>query len=171
MGSLKTSCATTPRNVVTQKKKQLSLIRSVFLPPGLQSGNMILLLFPVTTPCSSKARPALWTSLSFSVIPLPSLYCGSKGVFRPRRLGLCQWLLLVKHALRYLFLCEHTLLNWSRKTQPPHGSNESSWSSRGNQGWHGEGSAGPAKSMAVQGLGRFSLFPCTSLPRHTTMST
>lgn len=66
MGSLKTSCATISRNVVTQKKKRLSLIRSVFLPRGLQSRNMILFLFPVTTSCSSKARATLWTSFIHS---------------------------------------------------------------------------------------------------------
>lgn len=134
MGSLKTSCAMTPRNVVTQKKKRLSLIRSVFLPPGLQSGNTILLLFPVTTPCSSKARAALWTSLAFSVTPLPSSYRGSKGVFHSRRLGLCQQLLPGKHALRYLFACGHTLLNWGRKTQPRRWSNKNSCQSRGSRG-------------------------------------
>lgn len=111
---------------MTQKKQQLTLIRSVFLPPGLQSRNMIFFLFPVMTPCSSKSRAMLWTSLSFSVTPLPSSHHGSKGVFHPWRLGLCRRLLPVKHALCYLFACGHMLPNWGRKTQPRHWSNESS---------------------------------------------
>jgi len=51
---------------VTQKKKRLSLIRSMFLSPGLQHRSMILLRFPVTTPSSSNARAVLWTSLILS---------------------------------------------------------------------------------------------------------
>lgn len=84
---------------MTQKKKQLSLIRSVFLTPGLQSRNMILFLLPVTTPSCSKARETLWTSLSFSVTPSPSSHCNSSGVFHCQRLGLCLQLLPVKHVL------------------------------------------------------------------------
>lgn len=112
-----------------------------------------------------------WTSLSFSVTPLPNSHCGSKGVFHPQRSGLCLQLLLVKHVLHYLFACGHTLLNWGRKAKPRHWFRESSCPSRSSQGCHNKGSPAPAKSMLVQGLSVISQHPCTSLPRHPTVGT
>lgn len=101
---------------MTQKKKRLSLIRSLFLPRGLQSRNMILFLFPVTDILLSQGQSnTLDLLFRFQSLPHQSPIVAPK-VFSILRGSVCARLLPVKRALCYLFACGHTFLDWSRKT-------------------------------------------------------
>lgn len=148
---------------MTQKKKRLSLIRSLFLPRGLQSRNMILFLFPVTDILLSQGQSnTLDLLFRFQSLPHQSPIVAPK-VFSILRGSVCARLLPVKRALCYLFARGHTFLDWSRKTPTlAQGKQLLQW---GQMGWHGEGLA------LHQSLRGFSLLLCTSLLRNTTMDT
>lgn len=79
---------------MTQKKKRLSLIRSLFLPRGLQSRNMILFLFPVTDILlfqgQSNTLDLSWLQRCFPSSEARSLPTAPTGKTCPS-LSLCLW--------------------------------------------------------------------------------